>query len=122
MAFVVFDRKGAPATSSPWVTVQKRGTFGLNKGAVEAMGSPEAVELLYDADARRVGFRSTDPEALNAYPLRKQPASHSYVLAGRAFTRTYQINTTESRRYDAKMLDGILVIDLGKPDRVVSRG
>lgn len=122
MAFEVFDRKGTPTTNKPWVTIQARGNFGLNRAAFEAMGKPEAVELLYDGDARRVGFRPTDPEALNAYPVRKQGGSDSYVLAGRAFTQYYSIDTTEARRYDADMMGDILVIELDETGATVSRG
>jgi len=121
MAFVVFDRKGTPTTNKPWVTIQARGNFGLNGAAFAAMGKPKAVELLYDADARRVGFRPADPEALNAYPVRKQQASDSYVLAGRAFTLYNGIEATEARRYDAAMEGDILVIELGQGGAVVSR-
>ena len=122
MAFEVFDRKGTPTTNKPWVTIQARGSFGINRAAFEAMGKPEAVELLYDAEKNLVGFRPTDPEALNAYPVRKQQNSDSYVLAGRAFTSYYNIDTTEARRYMSKKMNGILVIALDEVGATVSRG
>jgi len=122
MAFEVFDRKGTPTTNKSWVTIQARGNFGLSRAAFAAMGEPKAVVLLFDADARRVGFRPADPEALNAYPVRKQQASRSYVLAGRAFTLYYGIDTTEARRFDAAMEGDILVIELGQGGATVSRG
>ena len=122
MAFEVFDRKGTPTTSKPWVTIQSRGNFGMNRAAFEALGEPIAVELLFDAEARRVGFRPADPEALNAYPVRKQANSDSYVLAGRAFTNYYKIDTSEARRYDVEMVGDILAIDLNDVGATVSRG
>ncbi len=96
--FETFTRRAAPVASTPLVTIQKRGTFSLNRAAYELLGSPEAVELLYDRDERVMGIRAVDPDTRHAYPMRKQPSSYSYLFAGQAFAKYYGIPIGETRR------------------------
>ena len=121
MPFKVFDRKGAPATTKAWITIQRRGNFGINRAAFQEMGEPEAVELLWDAENRRIGFKKTDPQGINAYPVRKQQNSVSYLVAGQAFTKYCGIDTEEARRYQITNEDGLAIIALNSDSTEVSR-
>ncbi|MBX6765165.1 MAG: hypothetical protein K6T51_10995 [Rubrobacteraceae bacterium] len=95
------------------VTIQRSGNFSLNKAAYDLLGSPEAVELLFDRERQLVGFRKTDPDNPRAFGLRAQGKNAvSFMIAGRAFTRHYGIDTTAARRYPVQMQDDILVLDL----------
>ena len=123
MGFEEFSRRAAAATRDPVVGIQKRGTFSLNAGAVEALrnlagmsGEEEnvRVKLLFDRDRQLIAFKPTD-DVINAYEVRKQQNSESYLLAGRAFTQHYEIDTSVSRRYAAVVQDALLVIDLNDP-------
>ncbi len=113
--FEPFQGRRIPVrTTRPEVTHQgKRGTFTLNGPAFEALGKPSAVELLYDRDERIIGMRRVDPKMPNAYPVRKQTAGETYLVAGQAFSKFYGLNLDgASRRYPAQMYDDILGLDL----------
>lgn len=113
MSFEIFDKRSAGASKHPYVTVQRKGPFSFNQAAFELMGSPEAVELLYDKDTERIGFRPASPERPRAFPVRAQGAnSVTHVVAGQSFAKHYELDTSVARRYAPTMEDGILVLDL----------
>ncbi len=118
MPFEVFDKRAATATKSPMATIQKRGMFSINRAAYQALGEPESVELLYDPEEKLIGFRPVSPTSPRAFPVRAQGANDStFMIAGRAFTQNYGLDTEVARRYAVEMKDGILVLDL-KSDSV----
>lgn len=113
MGFEVFDKRASGVSKHPYVTVQRKGPFSFNQAAFELMGSPEAVELLYDRDTERVGFRPVAPDRPQAFPVRAQGAnSVTHVVAGQSFARYYELDTSVARRYAPTMEDGVLVLDL----------
>ena len=67
----VFDRGAAPITDQPVVAIQKRGTFGWNRGAWEALGKPVAVTLMYNRKAHAIRFKPAESGDPQAYPVRK---------------------------------------------------
>jgi hypothetical protein len=119
--FETFTKRLVPLGKRPFVTIQKRGTISLNKAAYVALGEPDTVELLFDADERLVGLRSIEYLADHAYPVRgvgNDPTS--YLVAGTAFTKYYGIDTTASRRWPAELIGDVLSIDLKTPGTVVT--
>lgn len=118
--FETFTKRLIPLVKQPSLTIQKRGTMSINKAAHVALGEPEAVELLYDADEKIIGIRGVDREVGHAYPLRGTPNDSSYVLSGRAFTAYYGIPTVESTRFEAAMIDDVLCVDLNQSGQVVT--
>jgi hypothetical protein len=122
MPFRVFDKRAAVATKNPMVTIQKQGSFSLNKAAHDLMGSPETVELLFDPEERLVGFRPVPATNPRAYPVRPQGKNAAtFMIAGRAFAKHYELDTDIARRYSVEKQDDILVIDL-KSDSIVVTG
>jgi len=113
MPFEEFDKRAAAASKSPFVTIQRRGLFSLNRAAIELMGNPEAVVLLYDREEKLIGFRPaplTDPRAL---PVRSQGKNAStFMVAGQAFAKYYDLDTSVAQRYAVEMRGDILVLDL----------
>lgn len=124
MAFEVFKKTSAPLARVPTVTIQKRGLMSLNRAAHALIGSPEHVELLYDADRRMVGLRPTEASNPNAYPARPQNSSKEtgpILVAGTMFTRYYDIPTDVSRRWTGvRVEDGVLVVPLDEPSQAVT--
>lgn len=110
--FETFSLRATPIEQRPLGTIQRRHSFSLNRTAYEALGRPAAVELLFDRDDQVLGLRPVDPSERHAYPVRRQQASESYLLAFQAFARYYGIPVGEPRRYEGHMEDGILVFDL----------
>ena len=114
--FEEFDRSAAPAPTTPFVTIQRKGLLSLNRGAYEAIGRPEAVTLLYHREQRVVGLRPAEPGNPRAYPVRRQGGkeggAQSHLVAGTAFTRHHDIDTSVARRYGVELRGGVLLIDL----------
>ncbi len=89
-------------------TLQARGVLSLNNAAFMALGEPEAVALLYDADEDAVALRKVEKTHQNAYPVRKQQKSQSYLVGLQGFTAYHGIPTLRARRFVARNYgDGI---------------
>ncbi len=123
MGFEVFQKSSAPLAKVPTVTVQRRGLFSLNRSAHALIGSPAAVELLWDAERRVIGLRPADLMNPNAYPARPQQSGSDkgpVIVAGTAFTQFYGIDTKETRRWVPTEEDGILCVDISQPGQKVT--
>ncbi len=118
--FEKFSRQARPVGEQAYITVQKRGTFGLNRAAFEYLDRPEYVALLFDRDAQIIGFQSTTKDDPDAYPIRAQKSGGSFIVAGQAFCVYYKINTDVARRYLGEYENGTLMIDLNSPSTDVS--
>lgn len=105
-----------PLKSDPHVTIQKRGTISMNRSAFLAAGSPDAVELLYDRDARIIGLRAIEVNAHNAYHVRhpSRSANGPWIISAMAFTKFYDIDTSTTLRWDAYLDGGALCVDLNQ--------
>jgi hypothetical protein len=116
--FRVFDKRAVPASGDPMITFQRAGSISLNKAAYQAIGEPSYVELLYDPDERIVGFHALIEKLPHAYPVRVQgqaaSPSHTYLVAGLAFMKYYDILPEVSTRYMGEMYDEVLGVDLKK--------
>ena len=113
----VFTKKMAPLGAKPSVTIQRKGILSLNQAAFDAIGSPKAVELLYDREQRIIGVRAaTDPDAPHAYTPRGAVRKDygPYLISGTAFVHYYGIDVSASRRYLVTVDGGVLCIDLKK--------
>jgi len=111
--FESFSKNLVALQRDPKVTLTRRGTLSLNKSAHAVLGSPDAVELLYDLPQRIVGLRPIDARADNAYFVRPMAgAGGPFVISVMAFTKFYDIDTTQSLRWCAHLDEGILCIDL----------
>ncbi len=117
MAFERFEKRARPVTKEATVTLQRSGAISFNRVAWEAMGKPEAVELLFDPDTRRVGMQATDESAQYAYTLHggAKRQQNTYLISGKAFTQYYEIDVSRSIRRIASIDDGMLVISLDDP-------
>ena len=95
--------RSAPRDSgreAPMFTLQARGLLSLNHAAFRALGEPEAVTLLYDADEHIVALRRSAKTHPNAYRVRKQQPAQSYLVGAQAFTAHYGIPTPRARRFE----------------------
>ncbi len=119
MGFEVFQQRSTGRMKAPTITVQKRGTISTNAAAAAFLAGGEVpdkeiqVELLLDREKNILGIRRATTQHTSVYTLRKQSKSESFLLAGKAFTQYYGIQTGEARRYVAKDFgDGIIGAEL----------
>ncbi len=115
--FEVFDKRATSFVKRPEATIQTKGMISLNASAYHALGSPKAVELLYDRDQQVLGMRPVETDAPHAYPIRGVGAGSTYMVSGRAFFGYYGIATDRPVRRDAAIVDGVLILDLKDPGR-----
>jgi hypothetical protein len=122
MGFEVYDKRRASASKHPYVTIQRKGPFSFNRAAYELMGSPKALELLYDRDEERIGFRPASPDRPQTFPVRAQGKnSVTHIVAGQSFANHYELDVSVARRYPVRMEGEILVLDL-RGDSVEATG
>ncbi|MEJ1815949.1 hypothetical protein [Clavibacter michiganensis] len=126
MGFIVFEKGSAPIKTVPSVTIQRRGLFSINRAAWEMLGNTEAVELLWDADEKIIGFRPSDIANVNAYPVRPQATGAKadrgpLLIAGSLFTKFIGLDTEEAHRWIPYMDDDVMCIDLKIPGGAVTR-
>jgi hypothetical protein len=115
-SFQVFDKRGSPVAKEATVTLLKGGPIALNRPAVEALGEPPAIELLFDPDEQIIGIRGVAADVRHAYPLRNTASNTGqYLISGVAFTKFYDIKTDISRRYLGYMSGNVLCVDLTGP-------
>lgn len=115
-----WNRKSAPRTSAPLVTIQKDGIFSLNEGAIKAMGEPAVVELYYDPEEALIALAPAAADNPEGYPPRKQPTGQNWYIAGQVFTRYHGIDTTVARRYPIEVEDKVLFIHLNGPNTIAT--
>lgn len=113
----VFDRRATPLVKRPEVTIQKKGMLSMNASAHHALGRPDAVELLWDAEQRVIGLRPVATDSPQAYPLRSVGTGNSFVISGTAFFAFFGISPEAPKRRDVKVEDGVLILDLKDPGR-----
>ena len=121
--FETFHKDQTPLTKEPQVTVQKRGTITFNAAAYGLLGSPAAVELLYDPDERLLGLRAVSARAPHAMFVRSssRTANGPWVVSAMAFVHHYGIDTTYSRRWVARLAGDTLIVPVGEDGKIVSR-
>jgi hypothetical protein len=116
--FEVFSRESARSREEPMFTLQARGLLSLNSAVFRALGEPEAVELLYDAEERIIALRGVDKGDPNAYAVRKQSGTQSYLVATQGFLSFHGIKPVMAQRFLAHDYgDGVwgLVLTEGRP-------
>jgi hypothetical protein len=121
MPWETFKRQRYAPSDQPLVTLQKKGIFSLNRAAYDALGSPKAVELLYDRNDRLIGLRKVSPVVPHAYKVRMfGKTGMSWLVSGAAFTNYYGIDVSRPVRRAARVEKDTLVLDLNDPGMIVS--
>lgn len=121
MAFETFKRQRLTPSGEPLITIQKKGIFSLNRAAYEALGTPDAVELLYDRGARLIGIRKVSKSVGHAYTVRAFGKSGmSWLVTGTAFLNYYDIAARDPVRRHARVEKDMLIIDLNDPGVVAT--
>ncbi len=109
------------ARREPRVTLGHKGTFYLNGIAYELLGSPAAVEMLFDGNRRIIGMRPIDPRKRNAFSVKHHGKGGSYKrISAAAFCRHFRLKTAETVLFEEIDVDneGIMKLDLARVTRV----
>jgi hypothetical protein len=111
-AFEKFRRYKVTEGDTPIVALHLRGIFALNRNAYNALGQPEALEILYAPEEQIIGFQGAPKSSPDAYAVRHHTKT-AHQVEGRAFLKYYNVpKEALGRRYKAELIDDILTVDL----------
>ncbi len=109
-----FTQKSTVNADTIRVSLNARGNFALNQKAVDLLGSPEAIVLMYDRANRLIGLKASSPDIDHAYELKRQGTSQSYFLRAKSFCNFYGLDIADTVVFnDAKWEDGMIVLQIG---------
>jgi hypothetical protein len=102
----------------PRVTIRPNGEFRLSRSAVDLLGGPTNVVLLYDRVNGRIGVRAADASAANSYKLGvryREPRASKFFFA-KNFLNYHNIRLHTAIAFEAvdRSAEGYLVLDMTK--------
>lgn len=102
------------------VTLNKGKELYLSEKAMEALGSPRAVQMYFDVKTSRIGLKADAIDALHAYPVNRRGAKGQGYLGVMLFCRHFNIRLERSVEFEDVTVDkdGMMILDLGKVTRV----
>lgn len=105
-------------TGEAKITILRTGVFWIN--AVTAKDFFEGIHktfLLYDKEARTIGFQPTYEHEPNSYSLSTAKGRKDITVSGRAFLAYYKVPHEESKSYKPtwNKKEKLVQIDLNKP-------
>ncbi len=117
-----FTQKSTVNADTIRVSLNARGNFALNQKAVDLLGSPEAIVLMYDRANRLIGLKASSPDIDHAYELKRQGTSQSYFLRAKSFCNFYGLDIADTVVFnDAKWEDGMIVLQIGNVTEAARR-
>jgi len=100
------------------VSINSRGNFFFNRRAIEAMGEPNSVVMMYDRRRSIIGIKRADASRHNAFRLKQKELQKSggRVLYASNFCRFYAIRPEETLAFTAAEVDkqGVLILNLNE--------
>lgn len=121
-----FDEGPTPtAKGDLYVTLTDRRRMYLNGPAIEALGNPDGVTLMYDRRRSTIGLRPSPLNRRSTYKLRKKDKTNSLgrVISIANFCQRHHICPDGTILFTAPELtkDGILALDLNEIRNVEKR-
>ena len=102
----------APAhipTKTAFVSVRAGGAIGMNKAAYKMWGEPEACQVMFDPERRRIALRPVSLEEPNSFDIH----FGNVQIPCKSLFDHYGVEIKRTRRYhDPKVTDGVLIVDL----------
>ena len=103
-----------PGRSEAVAILGKGGSLRLTPAAVELIGNPGHVVLLFDRRGRRVGIRVANNEIRHAFPLKRYGGGTMWNVSFGGFLKWADISYEQRRDFAVQRLDEeTLVIELG---------
>lgn len=113
--FEIYVKGSTPPTRAPRISILKRGAISFNEAAFGILGSPAAVQLLFNPESRVAGIRAVIENHPSAHPVRTNQGARSYVVGCQGFLQHFDIRYDHSRRYAPRFEKNALLIDVDDP-------
>jgi hypothetical protein len=112
--FELWDRTvRAPAHKEvkvAFVSVRMGGNIGMNRAAYRMWGEPDACQVMYDPERRRIALKPCSEEEENSFDI---GYAGNVQIPCKSLFDYYGVEIKQARRYhDAKVIDGVLIVDL----------
>lgn len=104
------------------ITINYKSVLTFNRFAVNALGNPNAVKLLFVKKERMIGIVASSLKDMDAFPL-KPKNSVNWVINAAPFCRHHKIVIEKTEKFDHPEIDneGILRLDLKQTHDVSNR-
>lgn len=105
------------------VTLGPRGVMYINVKAWDALGRPDAVELLFDAALRTIGVRPARSWQPSTFKVKDKSGTRGKCILAAAFLAHFRIRSTRTIIFNAVQIDhdGVMLLPLDAIT-AVSRG
>jgi hypothetical protein len=98
-------------------------TIYLNNKAFETLGSPNAVELIYEEEQKIIGMLAGDPTAKNTFPISYNEKNKVRCIHAAAFCHHFGIKIDKTILFPTAALDDEKILRLELKETVaVGRG
>ena len=96
------------------VTMGPRGDIYMNKAGWEALGCPEAVELMFDVGRRVIGLKPVEAWQTDSFPVRHKTRSYGKVIHASPFTVDIRVRPKRTIIFNQAHIDedGVLSLPL----------
>lgn len=113
-----FRNERPRSTNGLYVSVNQRGIILLNRQAFAALGNPEAVSLLFDAENYTIGLRPVEPFLDTSFPVVSRGVSGNQLIRALPFVKANKLKLGYTIKFlNPVMEDGILILDLNMTAR-----
>jgi hypothetical protein len=105
------------------VTLGPKKAIMLNEKAYEALGSPAAVEFMFEENHKIIGLKPIDPRKDNAFPIKPKKGSRHHVIRAAAFCTHVGIKVDRTVLFNDIDIDneGVMKLEFAKTTNI-SRG
>ncbi len=86
----------------------------LNRIAYEALGTPPAVELMFDETLKIIGVKPIDARRPNAFPLKAKKGSQYRLIFASAFCTHFGIRIDRTVKFNSVDIDneGVMTLEV----------
>ncbi|HRI05301.1 MAG TPA: hypothetical protein PLL77_16305 [Pyrinomonadaceae bacterium] len=97
-----------------YATINAAGTIVIGRFTNEALGSPEAVKLMFDRLNMSIGVKCAHPREDNAYPVKPMGRHGGKQIRGAQAANQFGLRLPGTIRFIAPEIDedGLLILDL----------
>ena len=100
-------------TIQPTISIQKSGALTWNRGAQQALGEPEVVQILFDEERKLLGLRKVDGES-EGFRVRRLGNQNTWITSARGALRRVGLLPSRAYRRVAELQEGVLAIDVSE--------
>lgn len=113
---------GTPKEVGPSLTIRRDGRLSINKAALDALGAPVFIELLYDRERRILGIRKSSSTVPHAKMIGQEKSAPGRGYIGlKALLVHYGVVGARAAQGETKQYGDVLAVQLTLPEQAKGR-